>query len=137
MAAASIVVGDNWEVTVYKYENLTIGSMNIMHVLSEDGNGNGSIGWENRTETLPWQGYFRHMPDDTVEFAFDCHACGHLKSAKLYKVDHCVWEGPDYACRAIRLMRLSKLKYCTESKRWKAVSTCSMYSLPIEDFTVV
>ena len=104
---------------MYRYENLTLNLKNMMYVLSEDSSGNGTIGFQVQEETLPWQGYFRMMPDKTIELAFDYSSQGNTKSAKLFKRSDGIWEGFDYDCRRVRLTKLDKLCYCEESKAWQ------------------
>ena len=111
----------DWECTVYKYTNFYLGRTNMMHVLAEDGSRNGSIGWENKAETLPWQGYFRVKADDTIELAFDCYGRGKLKSAKLFKISEDMWEGFDYDGRQVRIKKVMRLRHCTVCEAWHPV----------------
>lgn len=92
----------------------------MIHVLWEDAT-EGSIGWQNRSETLPWQGYFRLKANDTIELAFDCYGRGKMKCARLYKTAEDVWEGHDYRGRFVRIEKMMEMRYCTECKAWHIV----------------
>ena len=81
----------------------------MMHVLWQTEE-EGTIGWQNRVGTLPWQGYFRITDDEgTLDLAFDCYGRGKMKSARLYKRADGLYEGFDYRCRFVRIEKLFQM----------------------------
>ena len=91
-----------------------------MHVLWWQSPTKGSIGWQNKRDTLPWQGYFDVKANGgMIDLAFDCYGRGTMKCARLYKVGRNVWEGFDYAQRFVRIEKIMEMEYCEGCKTWQ------------------
>ena len=119
--AMMMPLSDNTTTTWYSYENLTLRQKNVLHVRSADGSGNGQIKWQTKSSTTPWQGFFRLLDDDTVEYEFDAYARRVMKSGTLFKVAEGLWEGLDYQCRLVRLTKMRTMQYCTARQTWRPV----------------
>ena len=86
------------------------------------------VRWEDdRSETLPWQGYFRLVFPRSIELAFDCSGRGQMKSAKLYTRKANVWEGCDYKGRFVQIEKLQEMRYKWQNMAWLFVDATDEY----------
>ena len=104
--------------TAFKYENEKhIGYNNTLWVLDES-----LISYSGIRGSSPWHGAYRQASGRwgglTLQFDYDGRAeC--TKHVSLLRTGDDVWEGFDYAHRAIKLTRLRTFEWCPQSMMWR------------------